>query len=64
LLHKNQIDTNYKIWQGDLRGESILGENGLPDIEKVNPFIYDHVGPHYYALGEFLGKAYSVGRKK
>ncbi|MGD2269686.1 MAG: flavin reductase family protein [Desulfobacterales bacterium] len=44
--------------------ESILGENGLPDIEKVKPFIYDHVGSRYYALGEFLGKAYSVGRKK
>jgi hypothetical protein len=35
LLDKNQIDTNYKIWQGGLRDESILGENGLPDIEKV-----------------------------
>jgi hypothetical protein len=33
LLHNNQIDTNYKIWQGGLREGSILGENGLPDIE-------------------------------
>ncbi len=64
MLHKNQIDTNYEIWQGGLRDESILSENGLPDIEKVKPCIYDHVGPRYYALGEFLGKAYSVGRKK
>lgn len=43
--------------------ESILAENGLPDIRKVKPFIYDNAGPGYYALGEFLGKAYSVGRK-
>ncbi len=44
--------------------ESILAENGLPDIEKVQPFIYDSAGPRYYALGDFLGKPYSVGRKK
>ena len=44
--------------------ESILDENGLPDITKVKPFIYDAAGPGYYALGDFLGKPYSVGRKK
>ena len=42
--------------------ESILAENGLPDITKVNPFIYDSAGKGYYALGDFLGKAYSIGR--
>ena len=42
--------------------ESILAENGLPDITKVSPFIYDSAGKRYYALGKFLGKAYSVGR--
>jgi len=44
--------------------ESILAENGLPDIAKVQPFIYNAAGPDYYALGDFLGKAYSVGLKK
>jgi len=44
--------------------ESILAENGLPDIAKVQPFIYNSAGSDYYALGEFLGKAYSVGRRK
>ena len=44
--------------------ESILAENGLPDITKVQPFVYNSAGQDYYALGEFLGKAYTVGRRK
>jgi hypothetical protein len=44
--------------------EGILDPNGLPDITKVEPVIYDSAGPGYYALGDFLGKCYSVGRKK
>ncbi len=44
--------------------EAVLAENGLPDITKVNPFIYDSAGKRYYELGKFLGKAYSVGRKE
>ena len=44
--------------------KNILAENGLPDIGKVKPFIYDAAGAGYFALGESLGKAYSVGRKK
>lgn len=44
--------------------ESVIAENGLPDITKVNPFIYDSAGKRYYELGDFLGKAYSVGRKE
>ena len=44
--------------------ENILAENDLPDISKVQPFIYDSAGLDYYALGDFLGKAYTVGRSK
>jgi flavin reductase (DIM6/NTAB) family NADH-FMN oxidoreductase RutF len=44
--------------------ESILAENGLPDITKVQPFIYNSAGSDYYALGDFLGKAYTIGRRK
>jgi flavin reductase (DIM6/NTAB) family NADH-FMN oxidoreductase RutF len=44
--------------------EDILTANGLPDITKVKPFVYDAAGPGYFALGEFLGKSYSVGRKE
>ena len=44
--------------------ESVLAANGLPDITKVQPFIYNSAGQDYYALGDYLGKAYTVGRKK
>ena len=42
--------------------EAILGENGLPDIEKVKPILYVPESMTYYGVGEFLGKAYSIGR--
>ncbi len=44
--------------------ENILAENGLPDIDKVQPFIYNSAGQDYYALGDLLGQAYTVGRKR
>lgn len=44
--------------------EDVLTDDGLPDIMKVKPFIYDSAGKSYYGLGDFLGKAYSIGRKK
>ena len=44
--------------------ENILAENGLPDISKLQPFIYNSAGSDYYALGDMLGQAYTIGRKK
>jgi len=44
--------------------DSVLDKDGLPAIEKVRPFVYDHAVPGYYVLGEFLGRAYSIGRKR
>lgn len=43
--------------------ESALDENGNPDIEKVRPMIYTPESGKYYAVGRYLGKAYSLGRK-
>lgn len=42
--------------------EAVLGENGLPSIEKVRPFLYAPEYRTYYAVGEFVGKAYSIGK--
>jgi flavin reductase (DIM6/NTAB) family NADH-FMN oxidoreductase RutF len=44
--------------------EEILGEDGFPDIMKVQPFVYDEVGRNYYVVGDLLAKAFSVGKKK
>lgn len=42
--------------------ESVLNENGLPDIEKVKPFIYASEIRNYYKLGGSIGKAFSIGK--
>ena len=41
---------------------AVIGENGLPDIEKVKPFSYAPESRGYYRIGSFLGKAFSIGR--
>ena len=47
----------------DVKGEdSILGENGVPEVEKVVPFFYSPENRAYYRVGEYLGKTHSTGR--
>ncbi len=43
--------------------EDILNANGLPDIEKMRPIAVAPGTMGYYALGEFIGQAFSIGRK-
>lgn len=43
--------------------ESVLGEKG-PDVGKVKPFLWaPDQARGYYGIGEFLGKAFSIGRE-
>ncbi|MEN6422916.1 MAG: flavin reductase family protein [Smithella sp.] len=44
--------------------ESMLTEDGLPDISKINPILYGPEIQSYYGVGNFLGKAFSIGKKK
>ena len=43
--------------------EAVLSDLGLPDMDKVRPLIYSMARSGYYGVGEFLGKAYSLGKK-
>jgi len=43
-------------------GCEVLGDDGLPDILKIKPLIYDTAHKGYYGVGEFLGQAFSVGK--
>jgi flavin reductase (DIM6/NTAB) family NADH-FMN oxidoreductase RutF len=43
--------------------ESVLGENGLPDIEKVRPILFDPEIRTYHGVGKHLGHAYSIGKE-
>jgi hypothetical protein len=43
--------------------EQVLGSNGLPDIEKTQAILYGGFGSnHYFAVGDKLAKAFSVGK--
>lgn len=43
--------------------ESVIGEGGLPDIEKVRPVLFAPVSRAYYRTGQYLGKAFSIGKE-
>ncbi len=62
--HKLGLHT---IFIGEIIGiqadEVVLGPDGLPDIEKVQPMIWGGMGSNYYfGLGEKLAKAFAVGK--
>ena len=42
--------------------EAMLGDDGLPDISKINPIIYGPEIQSYYGVGKSLGKAFAIGK--
>ena len=42
--------------------ESVLGEKGPPDIEKVRPIIFSPDRRIYHRVGEYLGDAFPIGK--
>ena len=42
--------------------ESVLDEKGLPDIEKVKPFVFSPEVRRYHKVGDYLGEAFSIGK--
>ena len=43
--------------------ESVLGPDGLPDITVAKPVVFSPEPAGYFGIGEFLGRAFSVGRR-
>jgi flavin reductase (DIM6/NTAB) family NADH-FMN oxidoreductase RutF len=43
--------------------ESVIAESGNPDIEKVKPVIFTPGNRTYYGVGQYLGKAFSIGKE-
>ena len=41
--------------------ESILGDNGKVDVQKLQPITYDPMNHHYLVLGETVGHAFRDG---
>jgi len=44
--------------------ESTLGEQGMVDILKVKPLVFDAGQGAYYGIGERIGKAFSIGKRE
>jgi len=43
--------------------EKVLNDNGVPDIDKVKPILFAPEMQAYYGVGNFLGKAFSIGKE-
>ena len=43
--------------------EECLREDGNPDLKEISPIAYAPGIREYYAAGEFLGKAFSIGKE-
>jgi len=44
--------------------ESMLGDDGKPDIQKIRPIVFSPEVQRYYGIGEFIGKAFEIGKKR
>jgi flavin reductase (DIM6/NTAB) family NADH-FMN oxidoreductase RutF len=67
LLHTLEIGL-HTLFVGEIidikAEESVLDENGNPDIEKIRPIIYGTGNRSYYGIGHDLGKAFSIGKER
>ena len=43
--------------------ETVLDDAGRPAIDKVKPFVFSPSHRTYHAVGELLGKAFSIGKE-
>ncbi|MFC2164354.1 flavin reductase family protein [Acidobacteriota bacterium] len=41
---------------------TVLDESGIPDITKIKPILYAPEIRTYHGVGEFIGKAFSIGK--
>jgi flavin reductase (DIM6/NTAB) family NADH-FMN oxidoreductase RutF len=53
----------HTLFVGEIRDvkadESALDEDGIPDMEKIEPMIFDPAKHVYYGIGKYLGDAFS-----
>ena len=43
--------------------ELVLGDDALPDVKKVKPFLFAPSNHLYFGIGQEVGKAFSIGKK-
>ncbi len=66
MTHNTEIGT-HTLFVGEIvdvkADESVLGEEGLPDINKVLPVLFAPEVRTYHGIGKTLGKAFSMGKE-
>ncbi|MDM8548684.1 flavin reductase family protein [Desulfobacterales bacterium HSG2] len=66
VLHVNEIGLHTQFI-GEIMDvkadEAVLREDGLPDISKVRPIVFGPEIRTYHGIGDYLGQAFSIGRK-
>ena len=66
MTHNTEIGT-HTLFVGEIidvkADESVLGEEGLPDINKVLPVLFAPEIRTYHGIGKTLGKAFSMGKE-
>ncbi len=65
LLHTLEIGlhTQFVGEIVDVKADTaLLGDDGLPDILKIRPLVFDTAHRGYYGIGPLLGQAFSVGK--
>ena len=66
LLHTLEIGL-HTLFVGEIVDvkveEPLAGEEGLPDIAHTRPILFAPGVRRYYGIGEFLGRAFSIGKK-
>ena len=66
LLHTVEIGVHVQFI-GEIvdikANEDVLNDNGIPDIDRVKPILFAPEMQAYYGIGNFLGKAFSIGKK-
>lgn len=59
------LDSTHEIFIGEII-QTYVGEdyltNDLPDIKKMNPFVFSMYDRHYWKVGEQIGAAYTIGK--
>jgi flavin reductase (DIM6/NTAB) family NADH-FMN oxidoreductase RutF len=66
LVHKVDLGMHIQI-TGEIIDvkvdENVIDYNGIPDISKIKPIMYDPAAVAYYGVGKNLGKAFNLGKK-
>jgi flavin reductase (DIM6/NTAB) family NADH-FMN oxidoreductase RutF len=66
LVHSHELGL-HTLFVGEVLDVKVenefLREDGNPDVKKINPIAYAPGIREYYATGEFLGKAFSIGKE-